>query len=248
MNWRVRALKAISRTDARGRKPASWLGSLFAGRSADGSRSGAASAAASGSGFLGRARLVVGCTRLIGDQSSSRKPEAIALSSAPALSCSVRWGSANRPPSARFAVSWRSIAMCPILTLPHQPKRPPRSALTTASFTLAEGQELHIYGSPGQERFAFMREWLMSLAVGAVILVDLADHGALDSALTLIREAEASATSPVVAVVIARPASESRFRRSRRRCRPTLMHQCRCSAPMFATASRCSMCSRCCSR
>ena len=32
------------------------LGSLFAGRSADGSRSGAASAAASGSGFLGRVR------------------------------------------------------------------------------------------------------------------------------------------------------------------------------------------------
>ena len=53
---RVRALKAISRTDARGRKPASRLGSLFAGRSADGSRSGAASAAASGSGFLGRVR------------------------------------------------------------------------------------------------------------------------------------------------------------------------------------------------
>lgn len=51
----------------------------------------------------------------------------------------------------------------------------------------------------------------MSLAVGAVILVDLADHGALDSALTLIREAEASATSPVVAVVIARPASEEQI-------------------------------------
>lgn len=76
---------------------------------------------------------------------------------------------------------------------------------------LAEGQELHIYGSPGQERFAFMREWLMSLAIGAVILVDLADHGALDSALTLIREAEASATSPVVAVVVARPASEEQI-------------------------------------
>ena len=76
---------------------------------------------------------------------------------------------------------------------------------------LAEGQELHVYGSPGQERFSFMREWLMSFAVGAIVLVDLADSEATGSAVSLIREAESSPARPVVAVVVARPASESQI-------------------------------------
>lgn len=76
---------------------------------------------------------------------------------------------------------------------------------------LADGQELHIYGSPGQERFSFLREWLMSLAVGVLILVDLTGRDALDNTLSLIREAEASPAGPAVAVVVARPASEEQI-------------------------------------
>jgi signal recognition particle receptor subunit beta len=76
---------------------------------------------------------------------------------------------------------------------------------------LDDGTQLHIYGSPGQERFTFVREWLMGLAIGAVILVDANEHGAIEDCVTLIREMEALPTQPTTMVVIARPATDDQI-------------------------------------
>lgn len=72
---------------------------------------------------------------------------------------------------------------------------------------LDDGQQLHLYGSPGQERFSFMREWLMSLAIGAILMIDLNDNDALEQTINLLRELQAMPSMPTVMVVVARPAS-----------------------------------------
>lgn len=78
---------------------------------------------------------------------------------------------------------------------------------------LDDGQQLHIYGSPGQERFTFVREWLMGLAIGAIILVDANDPVATEECIALIREMEALPTQPTTMVVIARPATNDQIQR-----------------------------------
>lgn len=90
------------------------------------------------------------------------------------------------------------------------PTRPDKIMTTVGAdygvIELDDEQPLHIYGSPGQERFAFMRDWLMSLAIGAIVLVDLHAAEALVDSVALVRELEATPGAPMVMVVIARPA------------------------------------------
>lgn len=67
---------------------------------------------------------------------------------------------------------------------------------------LDNGHQLHIYGSPGQERFSFMRDWLLSVAIGVVILVDVNDPAAAEKTLHYIEMAKTNAASPQVPMVI----------------------------------------------
>ncbi len=74
---------------------------------------------------------------------------------------------------------------------------------------LGDGQRLRIYGSPGQERFSFMRNYLMSVAIGAIVMVDIGAGDALAHTAALLQELEALPTSPMVMVVIARAAADA---------------------------------------
>jgi len=71
---------------------------------------------------------------------------------------------------------------------------------------LGNGEELHIYGSPGQSRFDFMRRWLLGFAMGVMVLVDLADADALDHAQQTIAVVGELASEAAVVVLVARPA------------------------------------------
>lgn len=72
---------------------------------------------------------------------------------------------------------------------------------------LAEDEVLHIYGSPGQDRFGFVRQWLLSFAVGVLVLVDLAEGDALDYALQALEQAREHAPDAAALVLSARPAT-----------------------------------------
>lgn len=69
-----------------------------------------------------------------------------------------------------------------------------------------DGEELHVYGSPGQDRFGFLRQWLLSFAVGTLILVDVNDAAALEQAVQTLAEVEQHAPQAASVVVVARPA------------------------------------------
>jgi len=73
---------------------------------------------------------------------------------------------------------------------------------------LGDGRELHIYGSPGQDRFSFVRDWLLTHAIAVILMVDIAEPGVIESTLALLAEAEASESAPVTVVLVARPASD----------------------------------------
>lgn len=68
-------------------------------------------------------------------------------------------------------------------------------------------EELHVYGSPGQERFGFLRQWLLNLAVGVMVLVDAEDPGALDQVEKTIHEVRQYAPAAAIVVLSARQAS-----------------------------------------
>ncbi|MEY3221016.1 MAG: hypothetical protein RIT27_2373 [Pseudomonadota bacterium] len=64
-------------------------------------------------------------------------------------------------------------------------------ALDYGEMTLPDGQKLRLYGTPGQERFAYMWKILMQGALGLIILVDNAGEnplGDLDLYLKHFRE------------------------------------------------------------
>lgn len=71
---------------------------------------------------------------------------------------------------------------------------------------IGNGEELHVYGSPGQDRFGFLRQWLLSFAVGALVLVDVSRHDALDLAASTIGQIAQHAPDAAALVLSARPA------------------------------------------
>lgn len=76
-------------------------------------------------------------------------------------------------------------------------------------FELGDGEVLHLYGSPGQARFGFMRQWLLSLALGALVLTDLGRPSALEECAVLLSEIAEHAPGAVALVLVARPAPAS---------------------------------------
>lgn len=72
---------------------------------------------------------------------------------------------------------------------------------------VGEGEELHVYGSPGQDRFDFMRRWLLTLALGVMVLVDVNEPEALAQAERTLSEVATHAPEAAAIVLVARPAS-----------------------------------------
>ena len=107
------------------------------------------------------------------------------MTTAPRIVLFDRWASVSQRPSARCVANWLSIAM-PNLDLATSAKATTTVGADYGVIRLAEGQNCTSMAAPGQERFSFMREWLMSFAVGAIVLVDLADSEATGSAVSLL--------------------------------------------------------------
>lgn len=96
------------------------------------------------------------------------------------------------------------------------------------------GEELHVYGSPGQDRFGFLRQWLLSFAVGALILVDVNDASALDQARQTLAEVAQHAPEAAGLVLVARPAPPAALDRFAQE----LAQQCGRAIPVMAVDVR----------
>ncbi|WP_254785166.1 ATP/GTP-binding protein [Collimonas sp. OK412] len=84
------------------------------------------------------------------------------------------------------------------------------STTVGADFGVVEldgGEQLHIYGSPGQDRFDFMRGWLLSMAIGVIVMIDANDADAIHTAKQYLRTVfSVSETMPCM-LLLARPVS-----------------------------------------
>lgn len=84
-------------------------------------------------------------------------------------------------------------------------------------WTLDNGERLHIYGCPGQERFDFVREWVLTLSAGVFVMTDLHAPGAVQDAVRLLSEVCCLHSAALSAVLVARPASRAMLEDFRRR-------------------------------
>jgi len=75
---------------------------------------------------------------------------------------------------------------------------------------LGNGELLQIYGSPGQERFDFLRDWLISVIAGAIVMVDVNAPDAGACCIPLLRRIAAEPAQPPALVLVARPSTPAR--------------------------------------
>ena len=73
---------------------------------------------------------------------------------------------------------------------------------------LGGGERLQLVGSPGQERFDFVRRWVLNASVGVLLMVDVGDARAPDYAAQCLAEIASLESEPLVVVVSCRDASE----------------------------------------
>lgn len=73
---------------------------------------------------------------------------------------------------------------------------------------LGGGERLQLVGSPGQERFDFVRRWVLNASVGVLLMVDVCDARAPDYAAQCLAEIASLESGPLVVVVSCRDASE----------------------------------------
>lgn len=72
---------------------------------------------------------------------------------------------------------------------------------------IGEGDMLQIYGCPGQERFSFVRQWVLSSCVGVFVMIDPNIPGSAAEAANLLSEIGCTAQAPLPVVLVSRPAS-----------------------------------------
>lgn len=84
------------------------------------------------------------------------------------------------------------------------------STTVGADFGVVElegGEQLHIYGSPGQDRFDFVRGWLLSMSIGVIVLVDANRPDAVQVATEYIHTVFSVSESMPCMLLLARPIS-----------------------------------------
>lgn len=72
---------------------------------------------------------------------------------------------------------------------------------------LGDGERVQVCGCPGQERFSFVRQWILSVSMGIFIMVDVNEPAAVQEATRLLQGVAALEQPPVVLILNARPAS-----------------------------------------
>ncbi|WCM92809.1 50S ribosome-binding GTPase [Acidovorax sp. NCPPB 2350] len=76
---------------------------------------------------------------------------------------------------------------------------------------LGEGVRVQVCGCPGQERFDFVREWILSVSTGVFVMADVGSPSALDDTRRVLAEIAAQPQPPVPLVLSARPATPSQI-------------------------------------
>ena len=76
---------------------------------------------------------------------------------------------------------------------------------------LGSGERLQLVGSPGQDRFDFVRRWVLSASVGALLMVDVNDAGAVDYACEMLAGVAELDAAPLMVILSCRPASGARL-------------------------------------
>ncbi|PFH10038.1 hypothetical protein BCF11_2443 [Collimonas sp. PA-H2] len=69
------------------------------------------------------------------------------------------------------------------------------------------GEQLHIYGSPGQDRFDFMRGWLLSMAIGVIVMVDANEANAVRTVKQYLQTVFSVSEDMPCMLLLARPIS-----------------------------------------
>ncbi|RYH63913.1 MAG: GTPase [Alcaligenaceae bacterium] len=72
---------------------------------------------------------------------------------------------------------------------------------------LGDGERVQVCGCPGQERFDFLRQWVVSASVGVFVMVDANAEDAVQTTGALLAEAAQAERPPHALVLSTRPAS-----------------------------------------
>jgi len=83
-------------------------------------------------------------------------------------------------------------------------KRTTTVAMDYGILKLEQGENIHLYGTPGQERFSFMWEILVENAIGIIIMVDSANDEPLADLDFFLNNFSSFITSKAIAVGITR--------------------------------------------
>ena len=78
---------------------------------------------------------------------------------------------------------------------------------------LGDGEKLEVYGCPGQERFEFVRSWVISLSQGIFIMVDVEHADAVGNTLHLIKEIGNHPAPGLTVILSARPTTPDKLTR-----------------------------------
>lgn len=70
---------------------------------------------------------------------------------------------------------------------------------------LGDGERVQLCGCPGQERFAFVRRWVLSVSFGVLVMVDVNVAEDLAEAQKILREVNDLPQAPLALVLSARP-------------------------------------------
>ena len=76
---------------------------------------------------------------------------------------------------------------------------------------LGSGERLQIVGSPGQDRFDFVRRWVLSASVGVLLMVDVAGPGSVEYAAEMLTEIASLESSPLVVILSCRAAQDEQI-------------------------------------
>lgn len=71
---------------------------------------------------------------------------------------------------------------------------------------LGDGERVQVCGCPGQERFSFVRQWILSVSMGVFVMVDVNQPEAVNEATRLLQDVAVQEQPPLVLILNARPA------------------------------------------
>ncbi|GKS77464.1 50S ribosome-binding GTPase [Acidovorax sp. SUPP950] len=76
---------------------------------------------------------------------------------------------------------------------------------------LGDGEHVQVCGCPGQDRFDFVRQWILSVSMGVFIMADVARPSAVGETLDLLAEMAVQPDPPLALVLSARPVTPAQI-------------------------------------